>query len=572
MIKRVTLKNFKCFKEQAFDLDDTLVLAGPNNSGKTTLLQAMAVWQFAWREWQMIQRGGSKAKKQTGVAIARQAFLATPVRALSLLWHNTSTALGSSEGAAGAPRPMSITLEGETPPSNSGDNADKDEQGPATEWELSMEFRYSNPELVYAKPSGATPPKGLGELIVHVPSFSGISAEEPVHTPAHQDWLIGQGRPGDTLRNLLVEINRESKQWERLNEDIQDIFGHTLEPPQHNGLPFILCDYRPGTLPTRGRGRLPKLDIATAGRGFLQTLMLLAFFYARPATILLVDEPDVHSHVMLQRQLYDHLRELAKQRKCQLVMATHSEVLINKTEPNKIISFYGRPHLLVRNTERNKVREALKRLSSMDIALSEKKQILYVEGESDFSLLKAWAKALEHPAYEWFNDKNAHCYPMRGYKPEEVSDHFFALHAVQKDMLGITVFDRDGDDKRHNKHGTRRHGLYVHVWQRYEIENYLVHPDAIRRFVSSDLGPLFGELVHENIRNALPLFVFKNPLAAHNYLKRTAARKELFPQFMADTDIGKDKYHLIAAQMQPHEIHPDIKEFLDEFAKIMGVA
>ncbi len=43
MIRRVTLQYFKRFHEESFDLADVIVLAGPNNSGKSTLLQALAV-------------------------------------------------------------------------------------------------------------------------------------------------------------------------------------------------------------------------------------------------------------------------------------------------------------------------------------------------------------------------------------------------------------------------------------------------------------------------------------------------------------------------------------------------
>ena len=45
MIRRVRLANFKRFRDQSFDLDDSVVLAGPNNSGKSTLMQAIAWWR-----------------------------------------------------------------------------------------------------------------------------------------------------------------------------------------------------------------------------------------------------------------------------------------------------------------------------------------------------------------------------------------------------------------------------------------------------------------------------------------------------------------------------------------------
>ena len=42
--------------------------------------------------------------------------------------------------------------------------------------------------------------------VVHVPPFSGIGAEETRYDKPYQDLLIGQGKPGDILRNLLMEV------------------------------------------------------------------------------------------------------------------------------------------------------------------------------------------------------------------------------------------------------------------------------------------------------------------------------------------------------------------------------
>ena len=50
MISKVTIQNFKCFREPTeFILkpEGVTFLAGGNNSGKSTLLQALAVWEFA---------------------------------------------------------------------------------------------------------------------------------------------------------------------------------------------------------------------------------------------------------------------------------------------------------------------------------------------------------------------------------------------------------------------------------------------------------------------------------------------------------------------------------------------
>jgi predicted ATP-dependent endonuclease of OLD family len=51
MIRKVTLRRFKRFEEVVFDIPGHIVLAGPNNTGKTTLLQAVAGWALALNCW-----------------------------------------------------------------------------------------------------------------------------------------------------------------------------------------------------------------------------------------------------------------------------------------------------------------------------------------------------------------------------------------------------------------------------------------------------------------------------------------------------------------------------------------
>ena len=51
MISRVVIRGFKRFQEVTFDIPGHIVLAGPNNTGKTTLLQAVASWALALNRW-----------------------------------------------------------------------------------------------------------------------------------------------------------------------------------------------------------------------------------------------------------------------------------------------------------------------------------------------------------------------------------------------------------------------------------------------------------------------------------------------------------------------------------------
>ena len=568
IVSHVTVKNFKRFREQTFELHDYIVLAGPNNSGKSTLLQAVAVWNLARRKW-LEKRGDSSAKTRTGVGITRQDFTAIPLREMNLLWTDTSTALSREEAdqagkKLGQPRPMVIELGG-------------DDNG--TAWVVGFEFVYQNAEMISVRPT-ASHVESLKALsvqqfdVVHVPPFSGIGANEQVHTRDYQDLLVGQGKPGDIVRNLLVEVSRDPPSWQQICDLIEEVFHYRLLEPKYQGRPFILCEYE--RLTDEGikkKGRALRLDIASAGSGFHQVLLLFAFIFARPATLLLLDEPDAHLHVVLQDQAIAKLRQLAAKRRAQLVVATHSEVILAATAASRVTSVFGkRPHVLVVDVQRDEVREALKRLTSLDLLLTDQaKGYLYVEDRSDFQILAAWANVLEHPVRQWFSGLPA-WNAMKGRKPKEARAHFFALRAVKTGLRGLIVLDRDNRDDTERE--SANEDLPSFVWPRYEIESYLIHPTALLRHVETATG---GSLIHiEAARNYLratfPPPDLERPLANSPFLAGVPASKSVLPEFLraAGIDLPKADFHVIAVQMRPDEISPDVIGCLDILQNVVA--
>ena len=75
MIHRLTLRNFKNIGEQTYDFTQFDLLVGRNNSGKSTVLQALAIWQFCVDEFHRSKRGGSK-----GIQVVLPNFTALPSR------------------------------------------------------------------------------------------------------------------------------------------------------------------------------------------------------------------------------------------------------------------------------------------------------------------------------------------------------------------------------------------------------------------------------------------------------------------------------------------------------------
>ena len=192
VIRRVLIEGFKRFARAEFVLPGHVVVVGPNNSGKTTLLQAIAAWNLAlnrWKELNDFQRhGGGYAR----APIARQAFSAVPLRSFDLLWRNR---------AYHGEMKVTITTD---------------------EWSLTMTFEADSTEQIYVRPAPVEPQTVRAAVLMTalVPPMTGLSVQEPVYQRPLLDHLLGQAKPGDMLRNLLVEAH-SSATWGGLQEAIQ---------------------------------------------------------------------------------------------------------------------------------------------------------------------------------------------------------------------------------------------------------------------------------------------------------------------------------------------------------------
>ncbi|MEN9677964.1 MAG: hypothetical protein RIS76_3860, partial [Verrucomicrobiota bacterium] len=78
MITKLRISNFKRLEDVELELGNTAVFIGPNNSGKTSALQALALWDVGRRRWSE-KRDDSTASERTGVAINRRDLYSIPV-------------------------------------------------------------------------------------------------------------------------------------------------------------------------------------------------------------------------------------------------------------------------------------------------------------------------------------------------------------------------------------------------------------------------------------------------------------------------------------------------------------
>ena len=556
MIQTVRIKGFKRFTEATLRLPGHVVLAGPNNTGKTTVLQAIASWFLALRRWRELNDLNPRSG-YTYAPIARQSFTSVPLRSFDLLWMNRIYS-------------PNVLVEVELRHSDG--------------WSVTMEFKADSTEQIYVRPKADTPPQTLRELelgVVLIPPMTGIGIDEPVFQAPKIEQLLGLGRPGEVLRNLLAEANRDESAWDTLQASMVKLFGYKLLPPDTDG-PHIRAEYRMAD--AEGVPR-PHLDIASAGSGFQQVLMLLAFLNTRPGAVLLLDEPDAHLHIILQDAIYHELKTVAARQRSQLIVATHSEVVINAVEPRELYVMLDEPKAVADNAERNRLISSLRVLSNADVMQAQSvRGVLYVEDYTDLDILRAWATRLDHRAEALLTAElmwKSTVFQTRDDGVDNAGvrarDHFAAVQLVREDLPGLELLDGDAHSAIQESAITGV-GLQRLRWRRYEIESYLLHPEALTRFVEAMVGVEASKPHIEDMlaywESEFPPAVAREPLGDHEFLNVTKARTRLLPPLLdaaGISDLPYTRYHEIAQTMLPEELHPEIGEKLDAICRAFGV-
>ena len=387
MIEKLVLRNFKNVGEQIYEFGQFDLVVGPNNSGKSTILQALAIWQFCVDEFRRSKRTGS-----TGTQVVLPNFTALPVPEFNLLWKDRVDRRYPSHNGKKQQQYILIGIRVEWRGSDGAIDS------------FGVELRYHSPQTIYAIPTeGWTKFRkldGLGGLpkIAYVPPFSGLEPTEKWMDVSPIRQQIGKGQPGGVLRNLLLQVGNIAhrkkgdvppEDWQELSSVILRWFSVRIHEPEYNSATDVNI-----TVEYEQHGKL--YDIISGGSGFHQTLTLLAFFFGYHPTTILLDEPDAHLHVNLQREILDYFKRKALERGVQFLIATHAEELARGVDATQIVSLLSGTPKRIQSTPA--LLRAMADVANEEITrLQASPYILYVEGESDERILRAWANQLLTP-------------------------------------------------------------------------------------------------------------------------------------------------------------------------------
>jgi predicted ATPase len=329
IIKEVSFHRFKAFRDMKLMLNPGVsLLAGGNNSGKTSVLQGLAIWEFC-RTVLETERGKKSlciGPERQGVGIGDDNFTPINVPSLKHLWTNLRTQKETEKDG------YTLWL-----------NIDWTYQE-AIDRHLKIGLSLVNDRL-YIKVLDTN--VHINEPIprlAYVPPFAGIVSKEPRHTKAAIRAYIGQGLAGAVLRNIILDLYitntkkraeekqktgggklkesflkelREKDPYERLQQLLQKFFFCGLRIKDFNELYHTSISIEEFRGEIR-KGRFQRIenytprDLMVEGSGFLQWLTVLALSLDPDINLVLLDEPDAHLHPSLQEVLLSELNNLAK--------------------------------------------------------------------------------------------------------------------------------------------------------------------------------------------------------------------------------------------------------------------
>ena len=574
MIKKIVIKKFKCFDLIDIDVlsNELSLVVGGNNSGKSSILHALAVWEYC--KTVLIYEKNPNAILAgfhgDGHGVGIEDFTPINIPSLKYLWTNLKPIGGYS---------LSIKCYWDI----------------AIDKERFLEIGLAlTQERLFIKNLGSN--INMGEKIPHVaylPPFAGITDKEQWYSPAYRRKLIGQGLAGAVLRNTIMELFhknirirdekkgnknriskndlthiRENDSFEILNQVIFSIFRGVLDPKYFNPdfhtnvkVDFVKGEFRNNRFsPFK---RYNKRDIMVEGSGFLQWLSVYTFAIDPDVDVLLLDEPDAHLHGSLQAELIKKLHEISTKLEKQVLIATHSVEVVKSIKPEMVLSVSKTDvKYLKRESEKIKVLSGLgsEYFPKID-KLLRYKRILFVENESDADLLKIWCqKKVGWPEnlVIWAHANNH----------KERKQLFLHLKDEIPDIKCISLVDRDNSLYAQTSPDLRdscpdliegKHEFRCRKWRRWKIENYLLSPSAIARKVNCSENDVTNYLMNEH------------GLVIHQNYLQSERTDEIAPLFEEGKPIieglcsmfGINKYD-IANEMNDLEIFDDVKTLLSE--------
>ena len=477
MLKKLIIDNFRCYRFHEIEFKSQTIVVGKNNAGKSTLVEAMRLIAMACSR---LKSSGYKSvpdwldlpKKCKGI-ITKTTYFDFNKENVSYLYNDgvsTITAIFSDQ------QKVKIYIK----------NIDNLESDP--EFFCTIQDNLDN--YIQNRNDAAT----LNMPAINIlPQISAIQKEEK--RLASEEYVmqnLATNLSSLHFRNQLSILEENLPIFRELIESSWP--GIQIQQLEHGR--FINKKNEDlFSLMVRERGFVT--EIAYMGHGLQMWLQIMWFLSrVKDGEIVILDEPDVYMHPDLQRKLMRILKSRFKQ----IVVSTHSIEIISEVNPDAILIIDKTKEQSLYASEIPVVQDILNSIGSIhNLQLTKiwaSKKILLVEGE-DIAILKKMQDVLYPETEEPFDTiPNFDLQGWGGWN-YAIGSSRLLKETVDTQIKVYCLFDSDyhtSDEIANRYKDAKRLGVNLHVWERKEIENYLLVPDLILRVLRKEIGESVSNL------------------------------------------------------------------------------
>lgn len=456
MIKKLILNNYRCYDGHEINFKKLSIVVGKNNAGKSTLIEALRLISLvttryenltfrnppAWTELPLNHRGVAPSLK--GIEFSKDN-----------LFHLYGNPPSKIEGVFKNDYKVILYI--------------------GNEGELHGVLFDKNGQIIQTKGQAR---QARFPVINILPQIGPL---QMVEETLRADYIIANlssALASRHFRNQLNQLNSRYKEFKRMAEEtwpglrIVELSGRS----QTTGSKLSLLVQDASFV----------AEVGWMGHGlqmWLQTIWFLARSHKTSTVIL--DEPDVYMHADLQRKLIRFLRN----RFSQVIIATHSIEIMAEVEPDEILVIDRRQDKSLYASSLPAVQSIIHNIGSIQnielARLWNAKKFLIVEGK-DISILKRFQNTLFPYSSEPFDSiPSMPCGGWGGWN-YVVGSQMLLRNAGDTRISVYSIFDSDYHseteiNKRRND--AESHKINLKVWNKKEIENYLIADPAIYRII-----------------------------------------------------------------------------------------
>ena len=341
-ISKIQIKNFKSFQDVTVDLEpDFNVFTGVNNSGKTNLLEAIALWHECFNK--LIRQAGKGYKelyKKGDYILGHTTEKYFPYETIKTVRTSNIDDIFYQRDTT-APLELSINL---------------------NKVDINLEIGFS------IKTSGLNYViellnynqynfRGFNEFFENFPNPISASFASPVATIRTEERFVTRPQIIESIQkresvevvrnrlyNLYYDTTRNENLYDNFIGDLSYILFNNEKRIEFFPKSDIKKDIK-SVIDYKIESQDIEKDISLLGSGTLQIIVILLNLYApektRDLNLILFDEPDSHIHRDIQKRLIDTVLRFSTN--TQIFLTTHNETLIRQVPLHQLFHIENRP-------------------------------------------------------------------------------------------------------------------------------------------------------------------------------------------------------------------------------------